>query len=153
MIRDNLRGTTARPDVPGCSSDQGVCGRSPVSLKSPIYNMAAYTSLHDISHHRSFWSVCANRWSEHTQMCTPGAEVIKLQSDFTDRGTCSYDGTFYRRQRCNSSLGCSFTHLANFSKEFQRLCVTSLHVLSHISPCMHTVHGLVIIWSSAHRHF
>lgn len=38
-------------------------------------------------------------------------------------------------------------------KEFYRLSVTSLHVLTCISPCMHTVHGLVIIWSSAHRHF
>lgn len=131
MIRDNLRGTTARPDVPGCSSDQGVCGRSPVSLKSPIYNMAAYKSLHDISHHRSFWSVCANRWSEHTQMCTPGAEVIKLQSDFTDTGTCSYDGTFYRRQRCNSSLLYTFSKL--FKGVPETLCDIPACAFAHLT--------------------
>lgn len=71
-----------------CLPDQGFCGSSRVYLKSPIYNIAVYTSLHDISRH-------------HTVSADTRAESNLLCMSTDDLNTCRCAHQAWRRLSCN----------------------------------------------------
>lgn len=153
---------TAWPDVHMMSAWSGLLWKlSGICQKSYIYNTAVYTTLHGISRHHT---VSLGTRAESNLLCVSTDDLNTCRCAHQEQRRISSNPTSLTREHVlimavfidESVSQLSGLLFFTFSKLFKEVSHTLCGILAcalYISPCMHTVHRLVIIWSSAHRHF